>query len=98
VLNAGNNWSVSLDNLPTRINGQEVTYSWAEQEMPGYVRASVTTDGTATTITNRIVRVPEVPADQPKPKVPGKGWVIFEEYDTALGGEITINHVGDCFD
>lgn len=98
VLNAGNNWSVSLDNLPTRINGQEVTYSWAEQEMPGYVRASITTDGTATTITNRIVRVPEVPADQPKPKVPGKGWVIFEEYDTALGGEITINHVGDCFD
>lgn len=98
VLNAGNNWSVSLDNLPTRINGQEVTYSWAEQEMPGYVRASVTTDGTATTITNRIVRVPEVPADQPKPKVPGKGWAIFEEYDTALGGEITINHVGDCFD
>lgn len=98
VLNAGNNWSVFLDNLPTRINGQEVTYSWTEQEMPGYVRASVTTDGTATTITNRIVRVPEVPADQPKPKVPGKGWVIFEEYDTALGGEITINHVGDCFD
>ena len=31
-------------------------------------------------------------------KTPGGGWVIFEEYDTALGGETLINHVGDCFD
>ena len=33
-------------------------------------------------------------AIQPK----GEGYVIFEDYNTALGGAILINHVGDCFD
>ena len=56
-------------------------------------------DGSATVFTNRIARIPQVPEDQPPPDVPrGTGWVIFGEYDTALGGNILINHVGDCFD
>ena len=29
---------------------------------------------------------------------PGGDFAIFEEYQTALGVETIINHVGDCFD
>lgn len=44
------------------------------------------------------MNVPPIPKNMPKAKVPGNLWFIFEEYETALGGEILINHVGDCFD
>lgn len=44
---------------------------------------------------HEIVHVPE---NQPQPKVPSIWWTEIEEYDTALGAEVTINHVGDCFD
>ena len=52
-------------------------------------------------------KLPEVlferPALEPEtetPKVPGKPVALFnfEEYDTPLGVEVMINHVGDCFD
>ena len=98
VLSADNGWTVTADNLPVRINGQEVTYSWTEQETVGYVRESAVTDGSVTTFRNRIVRVPETPAGNKKPKTPGGEIAVFEEYDTALGIEVYINHVGDCFD
>ena len=39
----------------------------------------------------------EVPPNLPQPKQPSP-WITFEEYDTALGGDVMINHVGDCFD
>lgn len=39
----------------------------------------------------------EVPQNLPQPKQPSP-WITFEEYDTALGGDVVINHVGDCFD
>jgi hypothetical protein len=51
-----------------------------------------------TTFTNHFVNVPKVPPTNGNPKTPGEGWVVFEEYETALGGETLINHVGDCFD
>ena len=41
--------------------------------------------------------VVEVPPNLPQPKQPSP-WITFEEYDTALGGDVVINHVGDCFD
>lgn len=41
--------------------------------------------------------VVEVPPNLPQPKQPSP-WITFEEYDTALGGDVMINHVGDCFD
>ena len=98
VLNEANGWSIVLNNLPTRINGEPVTYSWREQESSGYVLDNTATEGIATVITNRIINVPKVPANQPQPKVPGDTWYVFEEYETALGIPILINHVGDCFD
>ena len=98
VLNEANGWSFVKNDLPTRINGEAVTYSWREQEAVGYTLDSMTTNGIATIFTNRIVNVPKVPANQPQPKTPGDTWFVFEEYDTALGIPILINHVGDCFD
>ncbi len=98
VLSADNGWAVTADNLPTRINGQEVTYSWTEQETVGYVRDSVVTDGNVTTFRNRIVRIPTPPQGSKTPRVPSGDIAYFEEYKTALGVEVMINHVGDCFD
>ena len=98
VLNYANGWSLTLNDLPTRINGEAVTYSWSEQESVGYVNTDTLISGSATTFVNRAPEIPEIPENQPKPTVPGGNWVIFEEYETALGGETLINHVGDCFD
>lgn len=49
-------------------------------------------------IGKEIIERPPLEEDQPKPKVPGKVAFIIDEYDTPLGVEIMINHVGDCFD
>ncbi len=98
VLSAENGWTATADNLPRYINGQEAVYSWTEQETLHYVRESVTTDGNVTVFRNRITRVPEPPAGKKPPKKPGGEIAIFEEYATALGVEVYINHVGDCFD
>ncbi len=98
ILSAENGWSATADNLPKKINGKAVNYSWSEQEVVGYVKAGASTSGSATTFTNRLPLIPEIPPDQPQPKTPGETWYYFGEYDTALGGNVLINHVGDCFD
>ena len=98
VLNEANGWAVTVDNLPTKLNGEAVTYSWTEQEVRGYTIAGIAVNGMTTTFTNHVVTVPVVPAGQPKPNTFGGGIIIFEEYDTALGIPVLINHVGDCFD
>ena len=98
LLSASNGWTATITDLPTVVNGQPVDYTWIEQEVPGYRQAGKTTAGDMTVFTNKIVKLVKVPADQPQPKVPGAIWYVFEEYDTALGGDILINHVGDCFD
>ena len=97
ILNADNNWTVTAENLPIRIKGELVQYSWAEQESVGYVAAGVLTSGDETIFTNRVTRVPETPDVPKKPTTPGE-FAYFEEYKTALGIETIINHVGDCFD
>lgn len=88
-LNEGNNWSATIQDLPTRLNGQTVVYSWSEQEVLGYVMSNYEVKGTETVITNSLYR---------KPGGPGEPYMIIEEYGTPLGIEIIINHVGDCFD
>ena len=95
VLNAENNWTVTANDLPTRLNGQDVTYSWKEEKVGGYTMAAVTA-GAVTTITNTYVPIP--PAAVHKGKTGGDHWATFDEYDTPLGGQLLINHVGDCFD
>ena len=98
LLSASNGWTATITELPTVVNGQPVDYTWTEQEVPGYRQAGKTTAGDMTVFTNKVVKLVKVPADQPQPKVPGAIWYVFEEYDTALGGDVLINHVGDCFD
>ena len=98
VLSEANGWFIEKTDLPTKINGQPVTYSWKEEEIVGYTLSGQSAAGAAYVFTNRAREIPDIPPDQPQPKTPGGGWVIFEEYDTALGGDILINHVGDCFD
>ena len=99
VLNDANGWAITVDNLPTKIKGEAVTYSWVEQEVVGYKADAAAVNGIATTYTNRMVAVPVVPAGNPVPQTIGPGTVyVFEEYETALGIPVLINHVGDCFD
>jgi hypothetical protein len=98
LLSESNGWTATVRDLPAYVNGEAVTYTWTEQEAPGYEQVSRTINGNTTVFVNRLMVVPEIPTEQVQPTVPGGGWVIFEEYDTALGGETLINHVGDCFD
>ena len=48
--------------------------------------------------TNHVITIPVVPQGQAKPRTFGNPIYIFEEYETALGIPVLINHVGDCFD
>ena len=98
ILSAANNWTLTADQLATKINGEPVTYSWSEQETLYYKSSGAVTTGDMTTFTNTVTQVPKIPQGYKPPKVPTNNWVVFEEYDTALGLELLINHVGDCFD
>ena len=51
TLDASNNWTESIDNLPVNENGAKITYEWKEQVPAGY-KATYATSGTTTTITN----------------------------------------------
>lgn len=61
---------------------------------------TITPTPTPTPTTDIVVNIPEVPPDEPQPEIPRKVWHLLhiEDYETALGGELLINHVGDCFD
>jgi hypothetical protein len=98
LLTAENGWSLTVDDLPTRLNGEAVEYSWSEQEIVGYKLTGAAWSGNGLVFTNYAQQVPKIPEDKAQPKTVGDLWFIFEEYETALGGEILINHVGDCFD
>ena len=97
VLNEQNNWQATINNLPTRVNGKPVTYTWTEQNVLGYDLTDVKVDGNTTTFTNTLWKRPEHGGGK-KPKTPGTPVEYIDEYDTPLGVEIVINHVGDCFD
>ena len=98
LLSAGNNWTATISDLPTKVNGQPVTYTWTEQKVLNYGLTSVVTEGSTTTFTNTLWKRPETPpTGGKKPKTTGET-VTFEEYKTPLGLETLINHVGDCFD
>ena len=97
-LNAQNNWKATIDNLPTVINGKPVTYTWTEQEVVGYTQTDVQQSGNTTIFTNT-VKKPKKDDNQGGKKPKGAGDTTkIDDYDTPLGVEIMINHVGDCFD
>ena len=98
LLSDANNWTATVSDLPTVVNGQPAKYAWSEQQVIGYTLAGVTENGSTMTFTNAIWERPENPTTGKKPKTTGETWFVFEEYDTPLGVEVIINHVGDCFD
>ena len=98
VLDKSNGWSATVSNLPTVVNGQPARYAWKEQKVLGYTLEGVEQQGSHMTFTNAIWERPEQPTQGRKPKTKGETWYVFEDYDTPLGVEVVINHVGDCFD
>ena len=97
VLSDENGWAATVNNLPTVVNGQPAVYTWKEQAVLSYNDPVVEQKNGVTIFTNTIWRRPEAPGPGKKPKGPGEV-VDIEEYETPLGVEIVINHVGDCFD
>ena len=98
VLNEANGWAATVSDLPTMVNGQPVQYAWKEQQAIGYVQSGVVQDGSTMIFTNTLWTRPELEEGETAPKVAGDVWYVFEEYETPLGVEVMINHVGDCFD
>ena len=98
ILNAANNWTATVENLPTRVNGQPVTYTWEEQEVLNYNKTSVVTEGSLTTFTNKVWARKPATTTTKTPKTAGNPKEELEDYETPLGVEVMINHVGDCFD
>jgi|GEM_PF-3044255 len=98
VLDESNHWSATITDLPATENGQVITYTWKEETVPGYVQTSSKVVGNTTVITNGLPGsdTPDQP-NAPK-KRPGVPVTTIEDYDTALGLDVIINHVGDCFD
>ena len=99
-LNDENEWFVILEVPKYNDEGNEIVYEWKEVEVPGYHIESTYEIDVITIITNRIYEIPQIPKGMPKPTLPKKTVVFadIDEYETALGINITINHVGDCFD
>ena len=98
TLNAENSWSATVSGLPVYEAGEPIIYTWTEQEVAGYRLAGVATDGSVTTFTNQVIPVPVPPQENRQPRVPTQTLTVIEEYETALGVDVMINHVGDCFD
>lgn len=98
ILNKENNWTATVDNLPTVVDGEKVTYTWTEQSVLSYTLSNVEVKAGVTTFTNRLWERPEEPTQGKKPKNPGNPVITIDEYDTPLGVNVIINHVGDCYD
>lgn len=98
ILNEENGWFGTIAGLPTYVNGEPAVYTWSEPEVMGYTLESMVTEGNVTVITNEVWQREEEPKMGKTPKVPGNDLTLIDEYDTPLGVEVIINHVGDCFD
>ena len=101
TLNEHNGWTAAVENLPVTYAGQPVTYTWTEQDAPGYVLKDVTVNGPVTEFTNAPWERKDPPPEKPgrkNPPRPGKPTTDIPDYDTPLGVEVSVNHVGHCFD
>ncbi|MBR2661447.1 MAG: Cna B-type domain-containing protein [Clostridia bacterium] len=97
-LNSENGWSATVKDVPAVVDGKEPEYSWTEHAVIGYVLTGATEQGNTMTFTNTLWETPDEPPKGGKGKTRGKKTVPLEDYDTPLGVEVIINHVGDCFD
>ena len=51
-----------------------------------------------TVFTNKLWSRPDSPNEGKTPKLAGDSTIFIDEYETPLGVDVIINHVGDCFD
>ena len=65
--------------------------------MPGYVHTETRKDGNTTTFINQYREV-VVPTPPGKKKRSGGGLTYLDDYETPLGVQVIINHVGDCYE
>ena len=84
ILSDENGWTQTVNNLPAIVNGQHL--------------AAKAEDGNNAVFTNASWERPPVEEAKVPKKAPGNAFYIFEDYETPLGVEVMINHVGDCFD
>ena len=97
TLDKGNNWTKTVDHLPTIVNGKKAVYAWREQEVLSYKLQEAKEQGSTITFINTLINPPkDNPPGNNKP--PREVVTKLEEYDTPLGVDVIINHVGDCFD
>ncbi len=70
TLNADNDWTETVTDLPEYKGGKKVEYTWEEGDMPdGYELTDTSVDGTVTTLTNTYTPLAPVTIDPPVKKV-----------------------------
>ena len=84
--------------LPKYVDGKEMDYTWKEKDVLGYDLESQKTTGSQTVITNKPHNRGGNPARGGKSRTGGTTLYPFDDYETPLGVDVVINHVGDCFD
>ena len=96
ILNEANGWTVTVDDLPAELDGEPIVYTWTEQAVPGYVHTETRVEGDTTILVNeyREIVLPTLPGHRNAGRRP----IVLEEYETPLGIEVMINHVGDCYE
>ena len=95
TLTAANGWTATLDDLPMREGGEEIVYRWVEHSVPMYTLTDTAITGDTTVFTNTYRDREDPPGDVP---VPGPPLFEIDDFDTPLGVEVILNHVGDCYD
>ena len=98
TLNNENSWTATVNDLPTQVNGQKATYEWKEQQVLGYRLREATEAGSTWTFTNVSTETPTTGTPKGVTKTHKGITEELEDYDTPLGVNVMINHVGDCFD
>lgn len=102
VLTDENGWITTIEVPLVTEEGKDIHYSWSENAIIGYVLESEYDQENIHTFTNRVWERPvEYTGQGKQPKTIKKAVKSTEDildYDTPLGVEIMINHVGDCFD
>ena len=66
ILDEDNNWTETVKDLPKYYEGEEIVYTWVEQEILGYKQTDLVVDGSITTITNTIPGPPRTPTEEPE--------------------------------
>ena len=89
---------INITNCSTQVNGQKATYEWKEQQVLGYRLREATEAGSTWTFTNVSTETPTTGTPKGVTKTHKGITEELEDYDTPLGVNVMINHVGDCFD